>query len=406
MLNKGDNIMKTNIGVFFGGSSVEHEVAVISAVQAMNYINREKYDVTPVYITKNGEMYTGDKLFSMESFRNIPALLKECEKVAFCAQDGKFLLKRLDTPFFGRKKDTEINLAFPIVHGTNCEDGSLQGYFETIRIPYIGCDVCSSAVGMDKAFFKSVMKDAGLPVLPCITVRARAWFEDSAAQTEKIEKEIGYPLIVKPANTGSSVGISKVNDPSELSAAVELACSFAEKILIERAVEKLREINCSVLGNADDCDTSVCEEPFMNDAILSYEDKYMSNQKGGSKGMSSLSRQCPAKISEEKSNEIRELSKKVFSVLGCSGVSRIDYLMDTADNDKVYINEINTIPGSLAFYLWEATGVKYTDMIDRLAEIAFKRERDKNNTMFTIKSNLLDSASPFGQKGAKGTKGF
>lgn len=398
--------MKTNIGVFFGGSSVEHEVAVISAVQAMNYINRTKYDVTPVYITKEGEMFMGDKLFNIESFKDIPALIKECNKVTFCTENGKFLLKHLDSSFLKRKKDVEIQLAFPIVHGTNCEDGSLQGYFETMRVPYIGCDVCSSAVGMDKAFFKSVMKDAGLPVLPCTTFRSRAWVENKDSIVAKIENEVGYPLIVKPANTGSSVGISKVTTSAELNDAVELACSFAEKVLVEHAVESLREINCSVLGSADDCEASVCEEPFMNDAILSYEDKYMSNSKGSSKGMSSLSRKCPADISEEKSNEIRELSKAVFSTLGCSGVSRIDYLMDTSDNDKIYINEINTIPGSLAFYLWEATNLKYTDMIDKLVETAFKRARDKNSTMFTINTNLLAGATPFGQKGAKGTKGF
>ncbi len=397
--------MKINIGVFFGGSSVEHEVAIISAVQAMNYINRKKYEVIPVYITKKGEMYHGEGLLEIENFKDIPALLKTCVKVTFAVENDGCVMKPLKGGLFCKVKDTPISIAFPIVHGTNCEDGSLQGFFETLRLPYIGCDVCSSAVGMDKAFFKNVIASAGLPTLPAVTVRAREWFGDRTAAIEKIEA-VGYPLIVKPANLGSSVGISKVKTPDELDKALELACSFAEKVLVERAIESLREINCSVLGDADDCEASVCEEPFMNDEILSYEDKYMSGGKGGSKGMASVTRKCPADISPEKSEEIRELSKKVFSVLGCSGVSRIDYLLDTADGDKVYVNEINTIPGSLAFYLWEASGLKYTDMIDRLVEVAFKRARIKNDSMFTIDTNLLSGVSSFGTKGAKGTKSF
>lgn len=397
--------MKTNIGVFFGGSSVEHEVAIISAVQAMNYINREKYNVIPVYITKSGEMYTGGKLTVMENYRDIPSLLRDCERVSVISKDGQCALKYVNSGFFSKKAEIEIHMAFPIVHGTNCEDGSLQGFFETLRVPYIGCDVCSSAVGMDKAFFKNVISAAGIPTLPCITFRSREWFEDNDRIKAEIEEKVGYPFIVKPTNTGSSVGISKVKSPEELADAIELACSFSEKVLVEKAIVSLREINCSVLGDADDCEASVCEEPIMSDEILSYEDKYMSNSKsGGSKGMASVSRKCPAEISEEKSNEIRELSKKVFKVLGCSGVSRIDYLIDTSDCDKVYVNEINTIPGSLAFYLWEASGLKYTDMIDRLVEIAYKRARAKNSTMFTIDTNLLSGAPSFGAKGAKGVK--
>ena len=397
--------MKINMGVFFGGSSVEHEVAIISAVQAMSYINRDKYNIIPIYITKSGEMYLGDDLTNMESYKDIPALLKKCTQVAVVSQNGNCVIKPVNKGVFQKFKDITIQIAFPIVHGTNCEDGSLQGFFETMRIPYIGCDVVSSAVGMDKAMFKSVCKDAGLPVLPCKSFRARYWFEERDSVISQLEGAIEYPMIVKPANLGSSVGISKASDRAGLIDAIELACSFAEKILVERAVTSLREINCSVLGDADENEASVCEEPFMSDEILSYEDKYMSGAKGGSKGMASVTRKCPADISEEKATEIRKLSKKVFSTLGCSGVSRIDYLLDTSDNDRVYINEINTIPGSLAFYLWEASGLKYTDMIDRLVEIAYKRARNRSNTMFTIDTNLLSGAPSFGVKGAKGTKG-
>ena len=258
---------------------------------------------------------------------------------------------------------------------------------------------------MDKAVFKSVLKDAGLPVLPCITFKAREYAEDKDAIIAKCEKEFGYPVIVKPVNLGSSVGISKAKDKNALIDAIDLAVSFSDKVLIEHAVSAIREINCSVLGDADNCEASVCEEPFMNDEILSYEDKYMGNSKNGgqSKGMASLGRKIPADLSEEKSNEIRALACKIFKAIGANGVVRIDFMIDTA-TDTVYANEINTIPGSLAFYLWEATGVKYTQLIDRMIELAFRRQRGRENITYTIDTNILSGVSFGGAKGAKGAK--
>lgn len=397
--------MKTNIAVFFGCMSVEHEVSIISAVQAMRSIDREKYDVTPIYVSKDGIMYTSSALFEIESFRDLPALFKKCEKVTLLRAENGVVVRFLDNGLFKKNKDIPVDLAFPIVHGTNCEDGTMAGFFEFLSLPYISCDVLSAALGMDKAAFKDVLKNAKLPVLDYVTVRSREYRLNTEEIIAKVEKEIGFPLIVKPVNLGSSVGISKVKEKAELSAALDLAFSFADRILLEKAVENLREINCSVLGDADDCMSSVCEEPFMNDEILSYEDKYMGGSKsksGGSKGMASLSRKIPADISEEKSNEIRELSCKIFKTLGCSGVVRIDYLMDSKTGE-VFANEINTIPGSLAFYLWEATGIKYTEMLDKLVEIAFRRQRNRENLTFTIETNILSGVS-FGTKGAKGSK--
>lgn len=394
--------MKINMAVFFGCCSVEHEVSIISAVQAMRAINREKYGVIPVYVTKEGEMLTGDGLLKIENYKNLSELLKTAEPVTFIRRNGAVFMKYLNGGLFGKKKDVPIDLAFPVVHGTNCEDGTLAGYFEFLGLPYVGCDIISAAVGMDKAVFKSVLKAAGLPVLDCVTFRAREYSAEKQAITERISREIGFPLIIKPVNLGSSIGISKVNTPDELDAAISLAASFADRILAEPAITSLREINCSVLGDPDECRASVCEEPFMHDEILSYEDKYMSGSKGGSKGMASLGRKIPADLPTEKSEEIRELSRKIFKALGASGVVRIDFLLD-CDTDTVYANEINTIPGSLAFYLWEATGLKYTDMLDKLAELAFKRARMRENLSFTVETGILSNAS-FGSKGAKGAK--
>ncbi len=396
--------MKTTVAFIFGCRSVEHEVSIISAVQAMRAANREKYDIIPIYVSKNGEMFTSPEMFEIEPFRDMKALLEKSEKVTLLRQGKDVVMHSLAEGglFKKKKEDRVINVAFPVVHGTNCEDGTLQGYLEFLGLPYVGCDILSSAVGMDKAVFKSVLKDAGLPVLPCITFKAREYAEDKDAIIAKCEKEFGYPVIVKPVNLGSSVGISKAKDKNALIDAIDLAVSFSDTVLVEHAVTAIREINCSVVGDPDFCEASVCEEPFMNDEILSYEDKYTSNSKGGSKGMASLQRKIPADISEEKSEEIRTLAKNIFKAMGASGVCRIDFIIDT-ETDKVYANEANTIPGSLSFYLWEATGVKYSELIDKLISLAFRRNRNRENLTFTIDTNILSGVS-FGAKGAKGSK--
>ncbi len=398
--------MKTNVAFFYGCRSVEHEVSIISAVQAMMAINKEKYDVTPVYVTKDGEMYTGEKLFTIEEYQNLPKLLEECKKVFFVRENGKVLMKQEGEKGFFKKEipPVEIDVAFPVVHGTNCEDGTIQGYLEFLGLPYVGCDILSSAVGMDKAVFKDVLMKAGLPVLDCIRFTSREYLSDKEGYAKEITKKIGYPLIVKPVNLGSSVGISKVNSPEELDEALTLAISFADKILVERAVTKIREINCSVLGDVNECFASVCEEPFMSDEILSYENKYLSNAKGGqSKGMASLGRKIPADLTKKRSDEIRELSCKIFKAIGACGVVRIDFIID-GETDTVYANEINTIPGSLAFYLWDATDLKYPELCDKLIELAFRRQRNRDNLTFTINTNILSGVKLGGAKGTKGAK--
>lgn len=397
--------LKTNVAVFFGCRSVEHEVSIISAVQAMNSMDRQKYEITPVYVTKEGEMYTGENLFTIENYRDLQTLYKNSKKVYFTNENGAVFMKYQKQGMFNSAKPVKIDVAFPIVHGTNCEDGTIQGFFEYLNLPYVGCDIISSAVGMDKAVFKDVLKNAGLPVLDCICIRAREYMTDKANLTKKITEKIGFPLIVKPVNLGSSVGITKVNTADSLDEAIMLGFSFSDRILIEHAITDLREINCSVLGDADSCEASVCEEPFMNDEILSYEDKYLggnTKSSGASKGMASLGRKIPADLSEEKSSEIRNLACKVFKAIGANGVVRIDFMIDTS-TDTVYANEINTIPGSLAFYLWDATGIKYPELLDKMIDLAFKRKRNRDNLTYTIDTNILSGVS-FGTKGSKGAK--
>ena len=397
--------MKINVAVFFGCRSVEHEVSIISAVQAMASLDREKYDIYPVYVTKDGEMVTGEALFDIESFKDIPKLLEKTVSVTFERKNGRVMMTRAKKGVFAKADQTPIDVAFPIVHGTNCEDGTMQGYFEFLGLPYVGCDIVSSAVGMDKAVFKDVLKRFDLPVLDCITFYAREYAANKEKLADEIIEKIGLPAIVKPVNLGSSVGIKKANDKTALMDAIDLAVSFADKVLVERAVVGLREINCSVLGDSDECIASVCEEPFMTDEILSYEDKYTSGGKktGGSKGMASLSRKVPADLDQKRTEEIRDLACRIFKALGCCGVVRIDFMIDTSA-DTVYANEINTIPGSLSFYLWEPAGVPYKELLDRMISLAFRRQRKKDDLTFTIDTNILAGVKLGGTKGSKGSK--
>lgn len=390
-----------NVAVFFGGDSVEHEVSIISAVQAMTHLNREKYNVIPVYLSKSGIMYTSAAMFEINNFKNIDELIAK-SRIAEISNNGEgVILKTNKKNDFSGKKPIKLDVAFPIVHGTNCEDGSLQGYFETLRIPYVGCDVLSSSVGMDKAIFKSVLRTAGIPVLDCIRFSSTDYSEFSKTIIQRINSSVGYPLIVKPVNLGSSIGISKVNSESDLSSAIENAFTYSDSVLIERAVQNLREINCSVIGDSDECTASPCEEPFGTDEILSYEDKYTNSSK--TKGMASLKRKIPAEIPNDLTESIREFACRTFKAIGANGVVRIDFLMDN-QSKEVFVNEINTIPGSLAFYLWETAGIKYTDMLDKLISLAFSRQRKRENLRFEIDTNILSECGSFGTKGSKGSK--
>ena len=388
--------MNPTVGIFFGGRTVEHEVSVISAMQAIAAIDPAKYNVVPVYIAKSGDWYTGSLLTNIDNFKDLNGLIKQCDRCALVRGETGALLVRVPPSRFGRNVLGAIDIAFPIMHGTGGEDGTLQGYFEMIGIPYVGCHVLGSAVGMDKVFAKSVLKDEGLPVLDHV------WFYTAEIQAEterviaEIEKKFPYPLIVKPANLGSSVGISSADNRSELEEALELAATFSLKIMIEPKVVNIKEVNCSVLGDYSRCEASVCEEPVRTDAILSYKDKYMSGGKA-SKGMSSLQRKIPAEISPEMNDKIRSLAKKAFLAMDCAGVVRIDFIVDTGTN-AVYINELNTIPGSLSFYLWDPVGVNYTDLTTRLIELALKRHRERASLTFSFDTNILAMRSKAGSK--------
>jgi len=396
--------MKTRVALIFGGKSVEHEVSVISGIQALMSMDVEKYDVTPVYLTKNNEMYIGDYVGIIEEYADINALLKKSERVILVNEDNRIFLTSYPKKLFKKGVSQEIDVAFPVVHGTNVEDGALQGYLKTIGIPFVGCDVTASAIGMDKYATKVILKENEISVLDgkCYTLSDYA---DMDNMVSDIETKFGYPVIIKPVNLGSSVGISVAKDKTELVNSIDDAFLYARKVLVEHAITNLREINCAVLGDENEAIASEIEEPMHSKDILSYEDKYMSNQSkyGGSKGMASVSRKIPADVSAEMREKIRAMAVKSFKTLGCNGVARIDFMLDE-DNGVVYFNEINTIPGSLSFYLWEPVGIKYYDLLDRMIELSLKRVREEKAMTFSFDSNILSKNGFSGLKGSKGSK--
>ncbi len=394
-----------NVAVFFGGDSVEHEVSIISAVQAMTNFNKEKYNVIPIYLAKDNRMYTSNLMFEIKNFKDLDLLLKNSRSLRLeNSGNDVFMITDKKNDFSG-KKPLKLDVALPVVHGTNCEDGTLQGYLEMLKLPYAGCDVLASSVGMDKAVFKCVLRTAGIPVLDCVKFSAREYVEYNKNILSRIKNAIGFPLIVKPVNLGSSVGISKVNGEEELDDAIQNAFSFSPTVLVEKAVVNLREINCSVLGDANECEASPLEEPVMTDEILSYKDKYLSSGKteGSKTGMTSLKRKLPADLPEDMANTVKEYACRSFKAIGGHGVARIDFLMNN-ESKEVFVNEINTIPGSLSFYLWEAGGVKYPELLDRLISLAFKRQRERENLRFEIETNILAQCGSLGAKGSKGGK--
>ena len=395
--------MKTNIGVFFGGRSTEHEISVISASQAMHAINRDKYDVTPIYISKQGKYYTGDALFDVANYRDIPSLIAKCTEVYMKPVYGDYNLYRSKpTGMFGSKAPvTTLDVVIPVLHGSNVEDGIFEGVLETIGIPYAGCDTLASANGMDKITMKMILSSCDIPVINYVWFTDKQWFAQREQLIEKIETKIGYPVIVKPANLGSSVGIGRAANRDQLIEKVEIAEKYSARIIVEHMVDNLKEINCSVLGDCDEYESSVLEEPIKSAEILSYEDKYMGGTKGA-KGMQASQKRIPADLPQEMTDKIRYLAGETFRVLSCHGVSRIDFIVDD-DTNEIFVNEINTIPGSLSFYLWEATGLPFDKLMDRLVHLALKRKREQGQKTVSYDQNIfsLSGGAKGGLKGGK-----
>lgn len=385
------------VGVLFGGRSVEHEVSVITAMQIIENMDRSKYQPVAIYINKEGHWMTGSSLLKFENFKNND--FKDAKRIVLSPNhnDSNLYVHPEDMGMFGKKVIDNVDIFFPAFHGTNGEDGAAQGLLEFINKPYVGAGLLASTVGMDKIVMKDVYKANGIPVVDYIWFYRSQWEADRKRVIAEIEEGLGYPVFVKPSNLGSSIGITKAKNREMLEDSIEVAASYDRKIIIEKAVENPREINCAVMGYDDNVEVSECEEPLGWTDILSFEDKYVKKD-GKTGGKAGSSRAIPADLEEGKRLEIEELAKKAFTVIDGRGNARIDFLIDS--EGKVFVNEINTLPGSIAFYLWEGKGYDFKDLVNRMLEVALLTHEEKSNNMYVYDSNLFNRTQ-FGAKTGK-----
>ncbi|MFK7844112.1 MAG: D-alanine--D-alanine ligase family protein [Rhodothermales bacterium] len=406
-----------NVGIVFGGVSPEHEVSIITAMQVAAALDKKRYRPIPVYLAKDGNSYTGPNLFNIDVYKDVETLLLIAQQVHL--QSGEKgnaeLVANVPKGWFGQQlQRISLDVMFIALHGGEGENGSFQGICELYDVPYTGSGVLGSAVGMDKVFSKMLCRDQDIPVVPFMPLREFQWADKEEACMDACEAQLGYPVIVKPARLGSSIGISKASNRAELDAAIEEAFRYDEKIVIEHAIQNLREINCSILGDADEAIASVLEQPLTGEELLTYQEKYMrgnsgdgaktAGAKGGgtggsSSGMASLDRVIPAPLSDEHTTAIQTLAVRIFQLFECAGLARIDFMIDESTG-QVYFNEINTIPGSFSFYLWQPSGVPFDELTHRLIEIARAQNKKKRQRVRSYNVNLLAMHG----SGAKGVK--
>lgn len=385
--------MNLNVGVFFGGESCEHEISCITGNQVLKALKETNNNIIPIYVGKNNEFYTGDKLFELKNYSNLNTLCESLNKICFY-KDGNFTYFK---PIKGiLKKETRIDVAFLAMHGTSGEDGSLQGYLELLDLPYTSSNVLGSAIGQDKVIMKEVLEYEKIAILPWFYILSKEIETNKKDIEEKCEK-IGYPIIIKPANLGSSIGIEIVHKQKELLSKLKKCAVYDHKLVLEKMVTNLKEVNISVLGNINSFELSAIEEVMKNDELLSFKDKYEggakktgSKGKITSKGMASTSRKIPAEISKKQEEKVKDLAARSFKALNANGVVRIDFIIDK-DNGKVYVNEINSIPGSLAFYLWKEKGIEFKNECEKLIDNALKMYREKKKLTRSFSTNILSN---------------
>lgn len=392
-----------NVAVFFGGKTVEHDVSIVTAQQLIQNMDKTKYKPVPVYITRDGDWFSGQELTKIEAFKKFDKNAKGVKRVYLPANTRAkqlYLFKPEKQGVFKKENNVyaPIDCAIIAMHGLNGEDGTLQGLLELADIPYTSSGVLGSASGMDKILMKAVFLGAGFSTLPYTYFDRDAFNKDEESVLNKCEKELKYPMFVKPSNLGSSIGITKAHNREELKDAILVAKEYDRRILVEQGIDSPKEINCSALGFGDNVSASVCEMPYNSDEFLTFSDKYLNGGKNQA-GMEALSRRIPAPISDELTKKIQDMTVQAFKLMDCKGVVRIDYMLDKEDN--LYINEINTIPGSFAFYLWEPLGKSYTSLIDELIDIAFCANKDKKQNNFAFDSEIISGFARNSQKAGK-----
>jgi D-alanine-D-alanine ligase len=396
-------MISKNIVVAFGGVSPEHEVSVLSAMQVIASLKETDFGIVPLYITKSGRWLTGDALLDLENFQDLDALQKQSVPCTFSHNDlgSPVLLETEKKGFFGSAKSYTIHAIIPAFHGSEGENGSFQGTCEMYNIPYAGSGVLASSLGMDKVKAKELCRAHELPTVDGFDFYESEWEADQKSVLNLADK-LAYPVVLKPVTLGSSIGVAKAEDESELIEAVETAFRYDDNLMIEKAVSPLIEINCSVLGTSEKLQTSVCERPLAQEETLSFKDKYQSED-GSQKGMASADRIIPADISDELTQEIQTLSAQIFKLFRARGVARLDFLLH-AETKEIYFNEINTIPGSFSFYLWEESGMNMRELMLKLIDIAVEQHQKKIGRIRSYDTNLLDEKAVQGIKGLKGKK--
>lgn len=376
------------VGVIFGSRAAEHDVSIISGLQLIENADKSKYDIFPIYISRSGDWFVGDPLRSIKTYSNFDSNMKGITKVVLPATPNMKGLYSLSLSMLGKsRKVCDLDCAILALHGMHGEDGTVQGLLELADIPYTSCSVVGSAVGMDKIVMKSVFKSLGLSTAKSVFCYRSEWKSKKNDVIMRAES-LKYPLYVKPANLGSSIGIGKAVDRNSLIKAIDTASYYDRRILIEQEINNPVEINCACLGFDGEAIPSLCEQPASWEEFLSFDDKYM---RGGGKGMEGLMRKVPAPISAELTERIRSCTVEIFRVLECKGVVRIDYMIDR-DTNEIYVCEINTIPGSFAFYLYEPMGISYKQLIDKLIEYAIKAIEQKKESSYAFDSEILTKA--------------
>ncbi|MEO1290323.1 MAG: D-alanine--D-alanine ligase family protein [Chloroflexota bacterium] len=394
-------VRKTTVGVVFGGRSVEHDVSIVTAQQIMQAFNPERYNVVPIYITRDGKWFTGDPLKDIENFKDNEIISYDGVQAVLLSPDVRHH-GLIVNPLAGRFSKSEVlrlDVLFPAIHGSHGEDGTLQGLFELADIPYVGFATCGSAVTNDKVLTKQILQQNDIPVVDGISFNRDEWLADADAMLAKIEAKLSYPLFVKPATLGSSIGVSRADDADFLCGAIDMAVNFDRRVLVETAVTNGIEINCAVMGYGDEIKVSTLEQPLSWSDFLAFEDKYLR----GNEGMKSADRVIPAQIGDALTNKIHEYSRQAFRAMDGRGIVRIDFLVQP-DDEQVYLNEMNTMPGSLSFYLWRETNMTDSEVVDYLVKLARDAYADKRRNVYDYKTNLVEVAAGRGLKGAKGTK--
>jgi D-alanine-D-alanine ligase len=392
-----------NLVVAFGGVSPEHEVSVLTAMQAIASLKETNYNIVPLYISKSGRWLTGDMLLEMENYQDLDELKEQAIHCTFSHDNlGKPVLMETEKKgFFNAPESHPIYALIPAFHGSEGENGAFQGTCEMYNVPYAGSGVFASSLGMDKIKAKDICRAHDIPVVEGFDFYESEWVKDRQSILTFAE-QLGYPVILKPVNLGSSIGVSRAEHEDDLIGAVESAFRYDENLMVEKAISPLIEINCSVLGTAHNLQTSVCERPLGQDETLSFEDKYQSDN-GSQKGMASADREIPADISDELTRKIQSLSEKIFKLFRASGIARLDFLIN-GDTEELYFNEINTIPGSFSFYLWEESGMNMRELMLKLIDIAANQHQKKVGRIRSYDTNLLNEKAVKGIKGLKGAQ--